>query len=227
LTKKYIIFKDDDAGKDLSDLKKWIDLLIENDAKGTIGVIGKFLKNKNFSDYLNSLDENKIEIFCHGYSHSYIPFMLRRMIGRNKLLPTEFDRTEKSHSRSLEKFRIAEKRYLKTKAFCFGPPGNEWNKTVVKPLIKNDFKIMFSRRDIPGDIFRIPITKNMSHNNLKDFIEDYKKNKEDVIYTLQFHHADLLDKQFDLLPDIINFLKKEGRVFVTPSELLKSIYKKN
>jgi len=221
LTKKYVIFKDDDAGKDFFSLKKWINIIIENNAKGTIGVIGKNLKNKEFSNYLNSLDKNKIEIFCHGYYHSYIPFILRRMIGRNRIFPNEFDRTEKSHNQSLEKFRIAEKRYLKTKAICFGPPGNEWNEKVVEPLIKNNFKMMFSRSKIKGNIFTIPISKNLKHKSIDEFIKDYQKNKNDAVFTLQFHHADLTEEQFDLIEDAVNFLKnEEKRIFIRPSELI-------
>ena len=59
---KYVIFKDDDVGKEFSSLKRWIDIILENDAKGSIGLIGKYLKNQDLHNYLNSLDEKKIDI---------------------------------------------------------------------------------------------------------------------------------------------------------------------
>ena len=75
MTKKYVIFKDDDAGVDIERLKKWVDVVINNDAKGSIGVIGKHLKNTELREYLNSLNQEKIEIFCHGYYHSHSPYI--------------------------------------------------------------------------------------------------------------------------------------------------------
>jgi len=222
LKKKYIIFKDDDIGKDFLKLKKWIDIIIQNNAKGSIGVIGKYLKNKNIVNYLKSLDKEKIELFCHGYSHSYFPFIIRKVFGRNRIFSTEFDRNIKSHNRSLNKYRDYEKIFLNYKTIVFGPPGNTWNKNVIEPLLKNDFKMMFSWRNVGGGIITIPLTDNFKQYNIEDFINDYKKNKDKIIYTLQFHHANLSEEQFELMTEVIDFLKnKENRIFIIPSELIK------
>ena len=226
MNEKYIIFKDDDVGKDLPGLKRWIDIILENKAKGAIGLIGKYL-DKDLANYLNSLDSDKIEVFCHGYSHSHIPFMLRKIIGRNRILPTEFDRNIKSHDSSLQKFRVAESKYLEKRAITFGPPGNIWNDNVIDPLLKNDFKMMFSWDKTKYDLLTIPLSDNLKQNSLEEFKKDYEKKKEDLIYTLQFHHANLSEQQFELIKEVIDFLKnKEKRIFVTPSELLE-ISKKN
>jgi hypothetical protein len=73
----------------------------------------------------------------------------------------------------------------------------------------------------------IPLSDNLKQNSLKEFIKVYEKNKNDPIYTLQFHHASLSEKQFKVMTEVIDFLKNnEDRIFVTPSELLK-ICKKN
>lgn len=225
MNEKYILFKDDDVGKDLPGLKKWIDIVLKNNAKGAIGLIGKYL-DKDLANYLNSLDSDKIEVFCHGYSHSHIPFLLRKMIGRNRILPTEFDRNFKSHDSSLKKFREVESRYLKKKTITFGPPGNIWNDNVIKPLLKNDFKLMFSWDKAKHDLLTIPLSDNLKQNSLDEFINDYEKKKEDIVYTLQFHHAYLSEGQFEIIKEVIDFLKnKEKRVFVTPSELLEIIKK--
>jgi hypothetical protein len=222
LTKKYIIFKDDDVGKDQQKLKKWIEIVINNNAKGTIGIIGKYLREKNLVNYLKSLDKEKIEFFCHGFSHNYLPFIIRNIIGRNRIFPTEFDKSVKSHNRSLIKYREYEKIYLNYKTVVFGPPGNTWNKNVVEPLLKNDFKLMFSWRNVGSGILTIPLTDNFKQDNIEDFINDYKKNKDEIIYTLQFHHANLSKEQFKLIIEIIDFLKnEENRIFITPSELIK------
>ena len=215
-----MIFKDDDVGKDLPSLKKWTDIVLKADAKGCIGLIGKYLKDKSIIDFLNSLDKEKIEVFCHGYSHSHIPFLLRKVIGRNRILPTEFDRNYKSHCRSLKKYRELENRFLKSKAMVFGPPGNLWNNSLIDPLIKYNFNAMFSWWEIKGDILKIPLVDNYRQTCLEEYINLYNNSKDKQIYTLQFHHADLSEKQFELLPEVINFLKKEKRVFITPSELL-------
>jgi len=221
LEEKYVIFKDDDAGKDFPRLKKWVDVVLSNDAKGAIGLIGKYIKDPALSDYINSLDPAKIEIFCHGYSHSYVPFILRRFIGRNRILPLEFDRDIDSHNGSLKRYSTLESKYLNTKAISFGPPGNEWNNSVVDALVNNDFKIMFSWSKLSGNIFTIPLSGNLKQNSIEEFTKDYEKNKEDPIFTLQFHHADLTNEQFDLIAEVIDYLKKdEKRIFVTPSELL-------
>jgi len=222
LNKKYVIFKDDDAGKDLPGLKKWVDVVLSNNAKGCIGLIGRYLKKDDLRMFLKSLDSNKIEVFCHGYSHRYLPFMIHKIVGRNRLIPIEFDKDATSHDLSLKKYRSFEKIYLDTKTVTFGPPGNIWNDSVIQPLIKNDFKIMFSSRIVGGELLTIPVSNNLKGNSLDDFIENYEKNKKDVIYTLQFHHATLSEEQFKLMAEVISFLKNdEKRVFVTPSEILK------
>ena len=208
---KYVIFKDDDAGKDTPGLKKLIDVVLKNDAKATIGLIGKHLKDQELIDYLNSLDEDKIEIFCHGYYHSHFPYLYKNF---------------EKHDSSLKQYRFIESKYLKTKAVAFGPQGNIWNQDVIDALVQNDFKMMFSWEKIKGDIFTIPLSLNYKQNSLKDFIEDYKGHKDDEIITLQFHHASLTEEQFEFLKDAIDFLKnEEKRIFVTPSELLKLVNK--
>jgi len=222
LSKKYVVFKDDDVGKDTLKLKKWINVVLKNDAKAAIGLIGKYMKNQELRDLLKTLDKDRIEVFCHGYSHTHLPFLLIKKIGRNRIYPTEFDRNFKSHNSSLKKYRIAESKYLDRKAITFGPQGNIWNESVIDALVQNDFKLMFSWRKAKHDLLTIPLCNNLKQNSLDEFIKVYEKAKDNPIYTLQFHHADLSDKQFDLMAEVIDFLKNnEGRVFLTPSELLK------
>ena len=47
--KKYIVFKNDDVGKDLPNFKRWADIVLKNDAKGAVGLIGKYLKEARVS----------------------------------------------------------------------------------------------------------------------------------------------------------------------------------
>ena len=226
MTVKYVIFKDDDAGKNLPALKKWIDLIVENNAKGCIGLIGKYLTNSELVDYLNSLDSNTIEIFCHGFYHSYFPFLINKMFGKRRVVGVEFDKNYEKHKSYLRKYRELEGRYLKTKALAFGPPGNIYNKSVFKALVDNDFKAMFSWEDIDEKLLRIPLTSNFTQVSLDDFIEGYQNCKDERIYTLQFHHSNLTSKHLEVLPDVIDFLKtKEKRVFINPSDYY-SIFKK-
>lgn len=227
LSKKYVIFKDDDIGKDFKGLKKWIDILLKNNAKAAIGLIGKCLKNKELVDYLKTLDKDRIEIFCHGYSHSYLPFILHKIFGKNRVLPTEFNRNFKSHDRSLKNYRELESKYLPRKAIAFGPPGNQWNDTVIDALLQNDFKLMFSWIKANRDILTIPISNNLKQNSLEEFIKVYEQFKDKPVYLLQFHHANLSEKQFKLIKEVIDFLKnEEKRIFITPSEILE-LSKKN
>ena len=223
MNKKYVIFKDDDAGKDFFKLKKWVDIVLKKDAKATIGLIGKYLEDKELVDYLKTLDKNRIEIFCHGYSHSHLPYLVMKILGRNRFLPTEFDRNFRLHNSSLVKYRRIESKYLDKKAVAFGPQGNIWNDSIIDPLVKNGFKIMFSWDKVKGDLLTIPLCDNYKQNSLDDFINVYNKNKKKTIYTLQFHHAKLTNDQFNLMEEVIDFLKnKEKRIFITPSELLKN-----
>jgi hypothetical protein len=226
LAKKYVVFKDDDVGKDFEELKKWINVVLENNAKAAIGLIGKYMKNQELRDFLNSLNGEKIEVFCHGYSHSRLPFLLIKMYRKNRFYPVEFDRDFKSHNLSLKRYRQAENKYLDRKAITFGPPGNIWNDSVINALLQNDFKLMFSWEKAKHDLFTIPLSDNLRQNSLDEFIKVYEKNKNDLIYTLQFHHSSLSEKQFRVMAEVIDFLKNnEDRVFVTlfvtPSELLK------
>lgn len=222
MVKKYVVFKDDDVGINLENLKKWNEIILKNNAKAAVGLIGKYLKNIELKNYLNTLNKEQIEIFCHGYSHSYIPFLLRKIYKKNRILPVEFNRNFKSHNLSLKKYRDAESKYLNKKAMTFGPPGNIWNDSLIDALIKNNFKLMFSWRKTKHDILIVPLSDNFRQNSLKEFIEIYEKNKNNPIFTLQFHHANLNDKQINLIPEVIDFLKNnESRIFVTPSELLK------
>jgi hypothetical protein len=216
-----VIFKDDDIGKDTQNLKKWIDIVIKNNAKAAIGLIGKYMKNKELVKFLNTIDPKKIEIFCHGYSHSHLPFILKEVWKENRILPVEFDRSKKSHNSSLSKYRLAESKFLKVKAITFGPPGNVWNQNIIEPLLKNDFKMIFSWNNVNHGLFTVPLSDNLKQNSFNDFIKDYEKKKEHKIYTLQFHHANLSEKQFNLISDVIDFLKnKEDRMFILPSELI-------
>ena len=221
MKKKYVVFKDDDAGKDTPNLKRWIDVVIKNDAKGAIGLIGKHLKDQDFIDYLNSLDKDRIEIFCHGYYHKHLPYLIKK-ITKREVPKTEFNKDFEKHDDSLKKYRDVESRYLDTRAICFGPQGNIWNDEVIDALVQNDFKMMFAWDKIKGDVFTIPLSLNYGHDSLEEFIEEYEKCKDDKIITLQFHHSNLTEKQFDVLNEVIEYLKnKEKREFVTPSELLK------
>ena len=91
---------------------------------------------------------------------------------------------------------------------------------IIDPLIKNGFKIMFSWRMVGGGLFTIPITDNFNQIKIEDFINNYRRYKERSIYTLQFHHANINNEQFELLSEVIYFLKnKEKRFFLKPSEL--------
>lgn len=217
-----MVFKDDDIGKDIEGFKKWIDLVLKNDAKAAIGLIGKYMKDQELRDYLNSLDKKKIEVFCHGYSHSNLPFFLRKIWRGNRILPVEFDRNFYNHDSSLKKYRRAENKYLDRNAITFGPPGNVWNNSVIDPLLQNGFKLMFSWKKINHDLLKIPLSNNLWQNSLDEYLKVYEKNKNDPIYTLQFHHANLTENQFQLMNEVIGFLKnEESRIFVTPSELLK------
>ena len=221
MSKKYVIFKDDDAGVDLDGLKRWADVVINNDAKGSIGVIGKHLRNPELTSFLNSLDRDKIEIFCHGFYHNHLPYIVNGVFNDREILHTEFDKSVKKHDKSLKKYCEFESKYLNSKAIAFGPQGNIWNKNVIEPLLENDFKLMFSWENVGGGILTIPLSSNLRQNSLDEFIEGYEGNKNDVIYTLQFHHARLSDKNFEVMAEVIDFLKNEqGRIFVTPSELL-------
>lgn len=217
---KYVIFKDDDVGKNFDKLKKWIDVVVRNDVKGTIGLIGKYLNDSELKDYLNSLNPNIIEIFCHGYSHSFYPFLVNRIFRGKRIIPAEFEKNLERHNNSLIKYRELEKKYLDKKALAFGPPGNIWNENVADALIQNDFKMIFAWKKVKADILTIPLSDNLNQNSFGDFNNDYEKNKDNLIYTLQFHHAKLSENQFNLMEEVIDFLKnKEKRIFVTPTEL--------
>ena len=222
MTKKYVVFKDDDAGVDLDSLKRWVDIVINNDAKGAIGVIGKYLKNPELSEYLNSLNQERIEIFCHGYFHNHSPYIITKFTRGKELPKTEFNKDIDKHEFSLKKYREDESKYLNSSVVSFGPQGNIWNENIVDPLLQYDFKLMFSWENVGGEILTIPLSGNLKHNSLEEFIENYEHNKNDVIYTLQFHHAKLTERQFKVMEEVIDFLKnKEKRIFVTPSELLE------
>jgi len=226
LSKKYIIFKDDDVGNDTQSLKKWIDIIQEKNVKSAIGLIGRCMKDRELVDYLNSLDTDKIEIFCHGYYHKQLPYIIRKMKKSKELPKTEFNKDFVRHNRSLKKYRLAESKYMKTKAITFGPQGNIWNDNVIDAVIQNDFKLMFSWRKIKAEIFTIPLTENLKQSSFEEFLKDYKKNKNDEIFTLQFHHEKLTDKQFELMIEVIDFFKnKEKRTFIKPSELLELVHK--
>ena len=219
-----MIFKDDDVGKDTEKLKKWVELITSNDAKGSIGLIGKYIKDSKIRNFLETIDEKKIEIFCHGYYHGYLPFIERKKLGgRNIFFHVEFDKSRTASENSLKKYRSLESRYLKKKAITFGPPGNIWNEYAIESLEENGFKLMFSWKKINSSkIFTIPLSDNLNKNSFEEFKKSYEQNKNDLIYTLQFHHAKLSDAQFDLIPKVIDFLKKdEKRIFIRPSELME------
>lgn len=222
MKKKYVIFKDDDVGISFNNLKRWVNIIIENNAKGSIGLIGKYLKNQKLSNYLNEIDENNIEIFCHGYKHGYFPFLIIKLIGKNKIIKTEFDRKFQNHDTALKKYRKIENKFLHKKSVTFGPPGNIWDDSIIDALIQNDFKLMFSWEKIKRDIFTIPLSMNYKQFSLEEFIKSYDEKKNLIILTLQFHHANLTLDQFKILPKIIDFLKNnEDRIFVKPSDILE------
>jgi len=97
---------------------------------------------------------------------------------------------------------------LNNKAIAIEPPGNQWNEDVPKALVENDFKLIFSWKKVNPGIFTIIISNNFKQNLLEEFIKDYDKHKNDALFVLQFHHATLSDKQFMLIAEVIDFLKK-------------------
>ena len=81
---------------------------------------------------------------------------------------------------------------------------------------------MFTGKKVSIDLFTIFLNSNFKQTSLDEFIKDYDKNKNETLFVLQFHHADLSNKQFKVLVEVIDFLKnKEKRIFVTPAEFFK------
>lgn len=223
--KHIIILRLDDLQSKTTGGFEWaLNIAIEKGVKMAFGVIGDNLEdsacNERFVDFIKYADSIGMEIWHHGYVHSN----------------TEYNGS--SYSMQLESFR---KTYELMEEKCgismntFGPPYNVADSTTIKMITENfpNIATFLSVKD-PDNIAtqtklndRIIIeteTGTVDYSTFESKYASVKKNKLEYSVILG-HPAMWNETSRQYFSNIIDFLKEEGCVFMTPYEY--HCYKKN
>ena len=233
-----VILKADDFGgiyfKPDYPWRKFIDVITANGAKTSLGVIGKNMVNAS-DDHIDQLkhlhNKGVIEFYNHSFNHmEYFP-------GSNSHL--------KEFSGTLPAYQVKSltdcQQIIKTKFGytmpCFGAPQNSMDDNSLNllnehPEIKYIYayqaslsfpmvaKLITKKKLILLNGYGILENKTETgYVNFTHFKKRFYEVKNFETATFQMHPSPWRDKDRDDLDKILKFLKEQGCVFVTPSEL--------
>lgn len=211
----YIIMKYDDLSQDtLADFSRVAEFSIYNNFPVSMGLIGLSLISDNidYQDICRKWMNNNIELWNHGFFHTDEEFFT-----------SSFEEQCKS---------IAEtQRFMKEKigkaATTFGSPHNNSTETTIQALNKVASEInnyLFAvdgtsstkARQLLVRCNMETVTGNIDFNFFK---KNYEILKDLPYMVIQGHPSFWKEKDFKLNEEIMDYLKKEGNIFITPSEL--------
>ena len=220
-TSQVIILKLDDIVTDRA--PRWqrvTDFLEENDLKGSFGIIGYSLEEDNpaYFKWIKDLQATgRIEFWNHGY---------RKRLGSDK--PGEFEGSYDDQKRSLLRTQELAKAKLGIELKVFGPHWSGTNEATARALEEIPEITMWfygPAKSTNKFVFKRVLTlENPTH--VPDF-EKFKARYEQVArnekcLALQGHPNSWNEERWENFVKIIEFLKRQGCVFMTPSEYVAS-----
>lgn len=221
-TPQVIVLKLDDIVTDHA--PRWqrvTKFLAEHDLKASYGIIGYSLEEENpsYFQWIKELQATgRIEFWNHGY---------RKRLASDKA--GEFEGSFEEQERSLQRTQTLAREKLGIELKAFGPHWSGTNDDTAKALddipeitmwfygpSKNTSKFVFKR---------VLTLENPTHvPNFDKFKERYEQvGRNENCLALQGHPNSWDDKRWNNFVKIIQYLKSQGCVFMTPSEYVASI----
>lgn len=195
-----------------------LDILKENDIKGSFFFTGEFLEKKEFAPFIKRLIKEGHYISIHSYGHLlYAPWE-----NRSKTLVTkeEFTKDVIKNYKALAKFGVSPK-----DAIFWIPPYEYYNETIAK---WSDELGLVLFNNSPGTLSAADYTqdadKNFRPNNLIFDSIVAKEKKDGLNGFLLLTHVGVAsgrsEKFVQRLPEVIKYLKEQGYSFSRIDEIL-------
>lgn len=172
--------------------KKILDILDKYGVKATFFVVG--VNVKNYPSAFECIVERGHEIGNHTYSHSVLNKRPKEMISK------EIDMTEERISSASKK-----------RSGLIRPPCGEYDETLVKIALENDYKIVLWNID----------TKDWAHVSKKSIIDNVMDNVNGGDIILFHDYISGKNNTIEALDYLIPKLISDGYEFVSVSELLQ------
>lgn len=172
--------------------KKILDILDKYGVKATFFVVG--VNVKNYPSAFECIVERGHEIGNHTYSHTVLNKRSKEMISK------EIDMTEERISSA-----------SKTRSSLIRPPCGEYDETLVKIALENDYKIVLWNID----------TKDWAHVSKKSIIDNVMDNVNGGDIILFHDYISGKNNTVEALDYLIPKLISDGYEFVSVSELLQ------
>lgn len=217
-----IVLKLDDIVTD--NAPRWqrvTDFLEANDLKASYGIIGYALEDDNpaFFKWIKDLHgSGRIEFWNHG---------CRKRLASDKA--GEFEGSYEEQKKSLERTQELAKEKLGIELNAFGPHWSGTNEGTAKALKEIPEITMWfygSSQNSGKFLFKRVLTlENPTHvPNLEKFKARYEQvARNETCLALQGHPNSWDDDRWDNFVKIIEYLKAQGCVFMTPSEYVASL----
>ncbi|MES2651023.1 MAG: glycoside hydrolase family 9 protein [Bacteroidota bacterium] len=196
--------------------------LKKNNTKASFFFTGRFYRNPAFSSVIKSLKKDGNYMGAHSDAH----LLYNDWTKRDSLLVSkvQFSADLNANYKAMEKFGIQ-----KQDASYFLPPYEWYNQTIADWTTEKDLKLI---NFTPGTRSNADYTfpemgkSYRSTTEIYQSIIDYSKNNDHGLngFILLLHigtDPKRTDKFYDRLPELIQYLKKEGYDFVKVNELLK------
>lgn len=203
--------------------KRVTDYLVENNIKGSIGVIGIGLegdKQPFFEWCKETQSRGLIELWHHGYLHKRIPYQGKEIGVFATSYELQLEYYNKTQEVAREKLGFA--------FTAFGSPYNSSNPETAKVLATDpNMKVWLygnvsdaHEADYQGLVMERGINLEYPVHNpdFEAFVEAYNKGDHEEPLVLQGHPKSWDDARWQAFVKIIEFLQEEGCTFTTPTE---------
>ncbi len=249
--KQVVIFKLDDlqnTDASIRNFERVVQFAEENDIKVSFGIIADVLENPAKPDYIQRIkamaDSPRVEIWNHGYSLK----KAQKLNSSNAAENAEYShQTVETYIQNLKLTQNLVYDTLGVTMHSLGAPGNMTDNKLSEAMKKfpeirsiffpspasyasfqkigmqvlrtinweNPFQPANTRFDMESG------TGKLDYNH---FITNYNKGPGNSVKVFQGHPWGWDDSEFEILKNIVNFLKDEGAVFMTPHEYYVSTH---
>lgn len=230
-SKPYVILKLDDLKFENGFVHPgWIQVvsyLNKKGVTGTIGLIGESLEKGNsaYLDWINDRNNEGYEIWNHGFCHCrYNQDGIEIREYKGESFENQLESIVKTQKLAKEKLGITLR--------SFGAPFNSTDEFTVRAMDEvPNLKIwMYKGNSMPTKKFELKrisevnIEHPVNQPNLEKFKKGYEKFKKEEVLIIQGHPRSWVEdeKRFQAFMDIIEFLKNEGVIFITPYDYYQS-----
>jgi len=221
---KVILIKADDMrNSKLREWERFFELVELKNVRASVGIVCDSLESDKdgYFDWLKGIAASgRIEYWNHGWDH--------KQWDEKEVKVSEFCKSGYEHQNlALEKSQASAEKALGTPFRCFGAPFNRIDDDTAKVLAKHtEITLVYVYGKPAGYEGKVLLPMNIRGENdgtgkpnFAKFKETYEKSGRNLtIAAVQFHPALFSDDGLQQFAQIIDFLKAEGWIFMTPSE---------